>query len=1177
MTSPEIKELIVFLQNNGRSVISGQKNFSVTPQILRELNKILRTIKEDIYVSPLSTTKLINKYASSNDLMFLYDFVTKMPKLKISDTSSSHSFTIDVSDFTNLKYLELYKFNVKDVKGIQFLRENLEIVVCTRCLDSIGDLILNSDSDNSVSLIWSKLQHAVFSCNGLSTLDRSFIYTPWLQYLDISYNNLTDLRPITCLSNLTHLNAAYNRLSSVPEMPISKLEVLLLNHNYITNISGLSKMVSLREIDLSENSIVEHVNLLPLADLSLLTTLHISKNPISYHPIHRSLTCGYLHENVANDNFLLDGTPLSTAEKEYIRYTSPSINNPEFCALRNTNSNILKKKRSKKTREAIIYEPNYDKEDSSISNVPTPIKLQESDDDEEYIKTKKQLEECRHQHGEEYWLLNNKFPGWLDIPSPNPSPRQSCCSSPRNTNIVAEHVFNSRSDPQTTNRIIENTFSNDDTIVTETSNASTSDKENQDNTTVNEDDQKTESSVQSSNSSSESESETDVEENDDNEDNVGFDGIEESSLWLVQRVDGDATQDLFLVLGDEDLREYDVTRAKVITKWSLEWVERCMKISNEPLTIMLKFDVARRNDQTRKYIMEYADAQKLISRVQEELEKRPMLSSNQKLCRCIKCNSLFCLEVQRRNKIGEQNPYVCPNCGSTHVLEEDESALWPKTYPDGVDRKNKCNVTSSPSLSSIGSAASLDQSCDTTNGSDDHPSNLQDSDVEIYSNPSQSSIEILEVHSSRSVDSNVTVVQRFETPSNLVSAAVNQLLTESSSSGSMTDSIITSYETNQHGTRGPHRISQSTVDEVLQEESSSETSPQQRRSEEKTTSDSDKSKNDKNTSNISTKLELPSFNYTTVFEAIKGRVPLTLTSSPRKSVPDNDLDTTYEYSYSDFTNIDHRIKYYIWDQLTPNSVEINAFLRVDKLSKCGTSIQPSPALLVLTEKKLYFVKIVKEEKDDPSNWLQKFDSHGTDKIKLIQPILWKQGFSIEVEDRSISALPLKYICLLYDESRTDNFLSHIKDLGIIHVKTSEELSEKSDLKTYLQLDDHVRNFSMTDLITISKNKDVKRFTLVGFIITNNDFVIVKGESEWLLPKTSIKPSIVQTESIGNLMKLTVKPSCLEFQFEDEIEKLDQSWEIKVNTLESGNKIIEAIREPWEDMFTVPLEVTYAAN
>lgn len=75
--------------------------------------------------------------------------------------------------------------------------------------------------------------------------------------------------------------------------------------------------------------------------------------------------------------------------------------------------------------------------------------------------------------------------------------------------------------------------------------------------------------------------------------------------------------------------------------------------------------------------------------------------------------------------------------------------------------------------------------------------------------------------------------------------------------GSMTDSICTSYETNPH-TRGPQRISSSTLDEVLPEESSAEASPQQRRSEEKTISDSDLSKNAKNLTNESTKLEQPS-------------------------------------------------------------------------------------------------------------------------------------------------------------------------------------------------------------------------------------------------------------------------------------------------------------------------------
>lgn len=242
MTSPEIKTLIKFLQNNGGSVISGHNKFLVTPSILKEINTILHTVKEDIYVSSLTNSDLINKYSSKNELMFLYDFVKKTPKLKISNTVSSHDFYVDVSDFTNLKYLELYKFNVKHLKGIQFLRENLEMVVCLRSMDKIGNLLLNTESEDN---IWSKLRHAILSRNNIYELDESFIYTPWLQYLDISYNQLTDLRQLTCLLNLTHLNASYNNLKEVPKLAVYKLKVLLISNNYISDISGKVFLISI--------------------------------------------------------------------------------------------------------------------------------------------------------------------------------------------------------------------------------------------------------------------------------------------------------------------------------------------------------------------------------------------------------------------------------------------------------------------------------------------------------------------------------------------------------------------------------------------------------------------------------------------------------------------------------------------------------------------------------------------------------------------------------------------------------------------------------------------------------------------------------------------------------------------------------------------------------------------
>lgn len=53
----------------------------------------------------------------------------------------------------------------------------------------------------------------------------------------------------------------------------------------------------------------------------------------------------------------------------------------------------------------------------------------------------------------------------------------------------------------------------------------------------------------------------------------------------------------------------DPVKRKVITRWSMESVERYIKISNDPLILKLTFDVIKRNNCVRKYTMDYADAQ----------------------------------------------------------------------------------------------------------------------------------------------------------------------------------------------------------------------------------------------------------------------------------------------------------------------------------------------------------------------------------------------------------------------------------------------------------------------------------------------------------------------------------------------------------------------------------------
>lgn len=119
--------------------------------------------------------------------------------------------------------------------------------------------------------------------------------------------------------------------------------------------------------------------------------------------------------------------------------------------------------------------------------------------------------------------------------------------------------------------------------------------------------------------------------------------------------------------------------------------------------------------------------------------------------------------------------YKCSTCGSVAVIEEDESVIHPKSNlldaaaPQTKESSTTEKVTQSPSLSSIGSysfsyfngkfssrwqvfvisdvgsAASLDQNND-IGSTNDPQGNNHESDIEIISNPSQSSIEVLEIH-----------------------------------------------------------------------------------------------------------------------------------------------------------------------------------------------------------------------------------------------------------------------------------------------------------------------------------------------------------------------------------------------------------------------------------------------
>ncbi|KAF5293839.1 hypothetical protein FQR65_LT10977 [Abscondita terminalis] len=324
-----LNSLLLLLRENGDKILDASSKLSLSASLLFNLNKSLVEIwnqrqmyNQNFYVVDTKET----------ELNFVYDFIQKTLALKmLPDTAFwNNEKLLDIQIFKNLKFLEVQRLSFSLIKGLESLRAQLKYLICIRSLHTIKEVLEYCGADNSEGFIWNELKEAVFSYNSLDSLDRSLEYAPSLHTLDLSHNHIHNAQLLNCLPNLKHINLSYNQLESVPAFSgelCTQLRILVLCNNFIEDIRELAVLVNLCELDLSNNCLLEHTCLLPLANLAMLRCLNLAGNPLSYHPYHRMNTVYYLHFDVAYSNFMFENVALSKAERQRIGsicYLSPS-------------------------------------------------------------------------------------------------------------------------------------------------------------------------------------------------------------------------------------------------------------------------------------------------------------------------------------------------------------------------------------------------------------------------------------------------------------------------------------------------------------------------------------------------------------------------------------------------------------------------------------------------------------------------------------------------------------------------------------------------------------------------------------------------------------------------------------------------------------------------------------
>jgi internalin A len=114
-----------------------------------------------------------------------------------------------------------------------------------------------------------------------------------LKILSVAKNEITDIKPLAKLKDLTQLNVNYNPLSNITVLQNFRvLEEFFATDTAVTDLQPLSSAKRLRVLSLAKNGID---NILPLKDLNNLKALYLSDNHIADASVIKGLALEYLH------------------------------------------------------------------------------------------------------------------------------------------------------------------------------------------------------------------------------------------------------------------------------------------------------------------------------------------------------------------------------------------------------------------------------------------------------------------------------------------------------------------------------------------------------------------------------------------------------------------------------------------------------------------------------------------------------------------------------------------------------------------------------------------------------------------------------------------------------------------------------------------------------------------
>jgi hypothetical protein len=150
--------------------------------------------------------------------------------------------------------------------------------------------------------------------------------------------------------------------------------------------------------------------------------------------------------------------------------------------------------------------------------------------------------------------------------------------------------------------------------------------------------------------------------------------------------------------------------------------------------------------------------------------------------------------------------------------------------------------------------------------------------------------------------------------------------------------------------------------------------------------------------------------------------------------PKTDVELTYsfnpiQYNFDDLSIVDHRLKLYLFQKVLEENDEklmwlVKSLVIEDDATSSGV---PSFSLIIMSTKKFYVMKVVGEESEDIGNWLKKSVASSIESIEAVRAIPGKIGYSFVLKSKT------NVHALLQDQNVADRLRVHMTTSSNIEV------------------------------------------------------------------------------------------------------------------------------------------------